>query len=202
MIDTPSAPIAPPIDHAAAYAALTEDAINARQAMDTGRWLLGEYTRMVLDATVYGQHTIDEFADDIGVDSKRAYEYGAMASYYPPATRESLSELKLTYSHFREAKRLKDLDKSIEFLKTVALNAWTIRQTQEALKEIFDPQPLPSYSTPLTDPQNRPVSARGMYQWRGPATVQFDEQGVARLVCEGLLEFEPGTRLMVSVEEY
>lgn len=81
-------------DEAAAYAALVNDAITARQAMDTGRWLLGEYVRQL--KTYYGQKTIEQFADDVGVDAKRLYEYAKLASFYPLKDRNELSDLDLT----------------------------------------------------------------------------------------------------------
>jgi hypothetical protein len=202
--DVINSPVVSPIDQAAAYAALTEDAINARQAMDTGRWILGECTRMLLDTSLYGQHTLDEFGDTIGVDPKRLYEYGSMASYYTPEKRESLSELNLTYSHLREARRLKDIDKSVAFLQKVALNAWTIAETRDALKEHFHPDSLPSYSDspPMTDSNGHPYNPQPEYQWRGPAVVHLDANGVLRLQCEGVPEVEQGKRYMVSFEEY
>lgn len=201
VIDSPT--LSPTHDQAAAYAALTEDAIKARKAMDTGRWILGECTRMLMDAAVYGQHSIEDFADDIGIDPKRLYEFAGMATYYTPETRISLSGLNLTYSHMREAKRLKDVNKSIAFLKEVALNVWTIRQTQDALKALFSPDALPSYSdTPITDPNNQRIDQRPNYQWRGRATVSIDAKGVVRLQCEGIPEIESGEVYMVSFEAY
>lgn len=198
------APTVSPVDQAAAYAELTRAAIDARKAMDTGRWLLGEYTRMLLDTTVYGAHTIEEFADAISIDAKRLYEFGAMATYYTPKTRESLAGLNLTYSHMREARRLKDLNKSIAFLQKASLNVWTLTQTREAIKAYFSPDAPPAFSDgpAMTDTNNRPFNPRPVYEWRGPAMVSFDEKGIVRLQCDSVPDLDPDKRYMVSFEEY
>jgi hypothetical protein len=191
-----------PADTAYGYSSLVRDAIQARQAMDTGRWLIGEYARTLV--THYREKTIEDFADDIGIDAKRVYEYGAMASYYPLETRAALSHLDLNYSQYREARRLKDLNKSIEFLEQVALNVWTIAQTRQALKDLFNPDTPPSYSDgpAMTDRDNRPFHERPAYQWRGPAIVSFDGTGGVRLQCDSIPHLEPEKRYMVSFEEY
>ena len=192
----------PTIDTAASYSSLVNDGITACQAMDTGRWLLGEYTRQLV--TYYNERTIEQYADDVKIDASRLYEFALMASYYSLETRESLSELNLCYSQYREARRLKDLDKSIAFLKKAALNLWTIAQTRSALKEHFSPDALPSYSDnpAMTDLNNRPVNERPVYQWRGPASVTIDAKGIVRLQCDHAPEVEQGKRYMVSFEEY
>lgn len=204
VIDSPA--ISPVIDQAAAYAVLVKDAIDARQAIDIGRWLIGAYVRMLMDISVYGQHTLEDFADDIGIDPKRAYEYASMASYYSLGRREQISHLNLTYSHLREAKRLKDVDKSLAFLHIVFANVWTIQQTRDALKAMCINGGVyvgPTFDTsPITDMNNNRIDQRPVYQWRGPAIVTIDAKGIVRLQCDHAPEVEQGKRYMVSFEEY
>lgn len=190
-----------PIDEAYSYAALVTDGITARQAMDTGRWLIGDYVRMLV--TNYRERTVEQYADDIGIESSRAYEYAGMASFYPLEIRDQLSELDLYYSHMREARRLRDLGRAVEFLKTIALNAWTIQQTRDALKAVFAPNALPNYSdgNAITDLRDRPIDQRPVYQWRGPAMVEVDKQGVVHIRCDHTPEIEPNKRYIVSFEE-
>lgn len=147
-------------DEAHSYARLVDEGIIARRAMDTGRWLIGEYARTLV--TYYREKTIEEYARDISVSYKRVYEYGAMASFYPLEVRESLSELDLTYTHYREARRLKDLDKAVEFLKAAALNLWTVDDMRQNLKtmsqlERMDLSSKYSEDNQLTDLANKPV---------------------------------------------
>jgi len=203
LLNAPSP--SPAIDQAVGYAALVTDGIRAREAMDTGRWILGGNVRQLV--THYREHTVEQYADDVGgVEATSLYEYAGVASFYTADALESLSELDLCYSHYREARRLKTLDKAVEFLKLIALNHWTTHQTRAALKEIKrnggDIAATYSSSSPITGLDNRVVNRHPVYQWRGPATVSIDEKGVVRLVCEGLPEIEQGARYMVSFEEY
>ena len=176
---------APALDEIETYSNLVQAAIDARKAMDTGRWLLGNYVRQLI--TYYAEHTIEQFADEVGVDSRRLYEYGVMASFYPMDARESLSELDLTYSHYREARRLGDLDQAVEFLKTIALNRWTVRQTQDALKSMkaLAGAAIPRMGGEFTTTDNRPVNPhRPRPVW----------EGITQLtVKNGRITFDPGT---------
>jgi hypothetical protein len=193
-----------PVDEAYSYAELVNDGITARKAMDTGRWLIGEYTRSLV--TYYKQKTIEEYARDISVPAKRVYEYGVMASFYPLEIRESLAELDLTYSHFREARRLKDLDKAIDFLKAAALNLLSVddmRQSLKAMKRLEGMDLADKYSdgNTVTDHYDKPIDQRPIYQWRGPALVEVDKQGVVHIRCDHTPEIEPNKRYIVSFEE-
>lgn len=190
-----------PLNDAEGYAQLVEDGRIARRAMDTGRWLLGEYVRQLI--TFYGERTIEQYADDIQVSANRLYEYGSMASFYPIEIRASLSELDLTFSHYREARRLKDLEKAIEFLKLTAENHWTVRDMARNLKLFRDGSIAQTYSDapPMTDLRNIPLNYRPSYQWRGPATVQISKDGTVQLQCETPPQIEPGRKYIVSFEE-
>jgi hypothetical protein len=193
----------PQMDEAIAYATLVNDAITARQAMDTGRWLIGEYVRQL--KTYYKQKTIEQFSDEVGIDPKRAYEYASMSSFYPLNDRAELSDLDLTYSHYREARRLGDLDQAKAFLSEIALNHWTIQQTRERLKIMLyqGVKVAPGYDSPapITDATGAPIVNTPEYQWRGPALVTIDKKGRVQLQCDHAPEIESGKRYIVSFEE-
>lgn len=192
----------PPVDEAHGYSQLVNEGVIARQAMDTGRWVLGNNVRKLV--TYYAQRTIEQYADDVGVEANRLYEYGELASFYPTETREELSELDLCYTHYREAKKLKNLGDAVEFLKLIALYRWNVTETRQRLKLMLKAghiDPHQATGEPIRDLNNLPYERRPSYQWRGPATVQISKDGTVQLQCESLPEIEPGKRYIVSFEE-
>jgi hypothetical protein len=197
MLETlPIDAIHPATDAANGYANLVERGIIARQAMDTGRWVLGGNVRELV--TYYGERTIEQYADDIGVEANRLYEYAEMASFYPMDVREELSELDLCYTHYREAKWFKDLDQAIEFLKMIALNHWNVSQTRDYLRTLRNGGKLPPRSDrTISDLNNVPVEPRMNYQWRGRAMVSFDANGIVQLACEEVPDIDPDKPYMV-----
>jgi hypothetical protein len=197
MLETlPIDAIQPATDAANGYANLVERGIIARQAMDTGRWVLGGNVRELV--TYYGERTIEQYADDIGVEANRLYEYAELASFYPMDVREELSELDLCYTHYREAKWFKDLDQAIEFLKMIALNHWNVSQTRDYLRTLRNGGKLPPRSDrTISDLNNVPVEPRMNYQWRGRAMVSFDANGIVQLACEEVPDIDPDKPYMV-----
>jgi hypothetical protein len=197
MLETlPIDAIQPATDTAQGYANLVERGIIARQAMDTGRWVLGGNVRELV--TYYGERTIEQYADDIGVEANRLYEYAELASFYPMDVREELSELDLCYTHYREAKWFKDLDQAIEFLKMIALNHWNVSQTRDYLRTLRNGGKLPPRSDrTISDLNNVPVEPRMNYQWRGRAMVSFDANGIVQLACEEVPDIDPDKPYMV-----
>ena len=205
LIDPPQT-LELPRDVAHEYAALLELATNARQALDIGRWLIGDYVRkLITDFSAYAECTVENFADAITLSPNSAYEYASMASFYTLETREQLSELNLSYSHYREARRLRSLDKAIEFLKTIALNRWTIQQTRDALKALqrmghrdiaatYSDAPLP------TDLNNQPFDRNPLAVWRGVGMLKFDSKGRAQLHIEAP-DLEPDKEYIVIIQE-
>jgi hypothetical protein len=190
-------------DEAHSYALLVDEGITARKAMDTGRWLIGEYARTLV--TYYREKTIEEYARDIGVAAKRVYEYGAMASFYPLDIREHLSELDLTYSHFREARRLKDLNRAIDFLRAAALNLWTVEDMAQNLKTMSQLERLNlsskySEDNHLTDHTNKPVDpSRPRPVWEGITTLTVKN---GRVTFAGTLppDFDPDRAYKIIIE--
>lgn len=193
---------APPVDEAHEYSQLVNDGIIARQAMDKGRWVLGNNVRKLV--TYYAQRTIEQYADDVGVEANRLYEYGELASFYPTEIREELSELDLCYTHYREAKTLKNLADAVDFLKLIALYRWNVSETRERLKLMRSTghiDPTKSTGSTVKDLNNLPYERRPSYQWRGPATVQRGKDGTMNLKGVNAPEIEDGKRYIVSFEE-
>lgn len=193
-------------DVALEYALLVEQALNARKAMDIGRWLLGDYVRrLITDFSKYRECTIEKFADAVTIDAKRLYEYASMASFYSLEKREELAELHLSYTHYREARRLRTIEKAVEFLKAIALNRWTIQQTRDALKalnqmghKIADTF---SDSPPMMDYHQTPVYPGARNVWQGIGTIKVGKQGFM-LQCDIPPDhIDPDKRYEITVRE-
>jgi hypothetical protein len=203
MLETlPIDAIQPATDAATGYANLVERGIIARQAMDTGRWVLGGNVRELV--TYYGERTIEQYADDVGVEADRLYEYAELATFYPMDVREELSQLDLCYTHYREAKYLKDLSLAVEFLKTIALYRWNVSQTRAALKALKQSGDIDldriSRMGAITDLRNQPYNKRPVIEWQGTATVRFDKGGKPELQWDSIPEVEDGKKYRVSFE--
>lgn len=195
-----------PRDVAYEYAALVDLAVNAAKAMDLGRWLIGDYVRkLITDFSAYAECTVEKFADAIKISHTSAYEYASMASFYTLAIREELSELDLSYSHMREARRLKTMDKAIEFLKAIALNRWTIQQTRDALKSLqkagHTVAQTYSDAPPPTDLNHQAYDRNPLAIWRGVATLKIDSKGRAQLHIETPPDLEPDKEYIVIIQE-
>lgn len=156
-------------DETDAYDALVDLGIEARQNMDANRWKLGDYTlTLVTYISRYGKRTVEDYADAISVDASRLYEYKGMAEFYPAERRDELSELDLSYTHFREARRLKNLDRAIEFLMAAAQNGWTVTDMRQALKTMRRVDGIDVADTYregglTTDVYNRPLEMRRLH---------------------------------------
>jgi hypothetical protein len=190
---------APPRDEAYEYSLLVEKGENASKAKSMAKWILGDCVRQL--TTYYAQRTVKQYAADIKEESQSLYEYSGMASFFSLEVRESLAHLNLSYSHFREARRLKDLDKAIEFLETAANNYWTVDDMRQALKALrmSGHTVADTYgdAPPMTDLNNVPVEPRMNYQWRGRAIVRMDSKGHVQLECETPPDLEPDKQYMV-----
>jgi hypothetical protein len=110
-----------------------ELAIDAAAQIDIGRYIIGDVS--ILVQAHYGENEIGRFADEINVDAKRVQEYRTVCKFFPPQIRSQFSELPISYSHFREAMRLKDLEEAIDFLHECALNLWRVRDARDEIKK-------------------------------------------------------------------
>lgn len=114
-----------------AYKRLVDIARDARKERDEQYWIMGQCA--ILLEIHYAKHTLATFANEIGVEPRRIYEYKIMTEFYPLDIRERLKPLNLTYSHMREAKRLGTIEQAIEFLHQIAESLWTVHQTRERM---------------------------------------------------------------------
>lgn len=122
-----------------AYSRLVAIARDARKERDEKYWIMGQCA--ILLETHYRDETLARFANEIGVDPKRLYEYKVMTEFYPSDKRALLDGLDITYSHMREAKRLGTVSQAIEFLHDVAMSLWTIVQTRERVNIMLGKMP-------------------------------------------------------------
>lgn len=192
-------------DVAVEYAALVEHGLNLSKTKDICHWLLGDDVRKLMtDFSKYAECTVENYADAIKVSHSSAYEYAGMASFYSLAIREELSELDLSYSHYREARKLKTLDKAIEFLKTIALKKWTIQQTRDALKALkrmgHEVDDRYSDAPPPTDLNHQPFDRNPLAVWRGVGILKVDSKGRAQLHIEAP-DLEPDKEYIVIIQE-
>lgn len=116
----------------------------AQTNMDTGRWLIGDLALMV--AKRYGKNTLQEFADSINVPVARVREYRTTAAFWDrkiSVRTEYLAEFPtLTYTHFRQAMKLKDLDDAQTFLLRCADNGWKSEAAALEVRKLLDkPEP-------------------------------------------------------------
>lgn len=103
--------------------------------MDAARWVVGD--RALLIEKQYGEHTLDDFARDIGLNKKTVYGYRTVSDFYPEILRRSILNAfpNLTYTYFKDAIRLKDLEVAIEWLEQVSTEGWTADQASYELTD-------------------------------------------------------------------
>jgi hypothetical protein len=127
-------------DETVAYTVLVDMARDMKRQMDLFQFGIGDIAATV--ETVYGQGQLKDFAQRVVLSQSTTYEYIKLAQYYPTDVRSELSDLPISYSHFRAAARFNDLAESLEFLKDAAANLWTVDQTRMELLERLG-KPLP-----------------------------------------------------------
>lgn len=114
--------------------ALTEAGKLAQRNMDVGRWIIGDLAVMV--KTRYREDRLGSFAKEIQVDVARVREYRRVCAFWEMSHRQHFfDDERITYSHFREAMRLKDIEHARAFLDACAENEWTVEAARVALNE-------------------------------------------------------------------
>lgn len=125
---------------------LCEQGRIAASNMDEGRWLLGELALMV--DKQYGDDAIGEFAKDINVPKKRIAQYRTVYKFWSPAWEKSkrldfLGERpNLSYTHYLNALRLKDLDEALKWIDEASSNGWTTDEAAHHLAERLGKAPI------------------------------------------------------------
>lgn len=105
----------------------------AAENMDAGRWTIGDVAATVNKN--YGTDMIGSFAKDIGVPVDRVREYRTVAGFWKKSARAEFSDLPLTYSHFRAAMGMGDIDDAKAMLHAAADGAWSVEKLRLAVRK-------------------------------------------------------------------
>lgn len=107
--------------------------------MDRLRWYQGALANRVVKLFVRPNaednseldHTMREFAKDIGEPYKTICQRRQMETFYPQSTRENFlaAHPNIVYTHLRHAMRLLDVNLAYEFLAVASAQGWTTDQT-------------------------------------------------------------------------
>lgn len=103
--------------------------------IDSRRWIVGDDACEI--ETRYGQHTLESFAREIGMNKSTVAGWKRVAQYYPEIIRRKLFEEleNLTYTFYKDALRLDDLNESIEWLERCSAEGWSADQAAHELTE-------------------------------------------------------------------
>lgn len=150
LMTAPSLAAADPLDMADAmlrqgddpWELLVSAGITWRDQIDTGRWKIGD-AALLIDKR-YGEDTLTRYANGIGATPRSVKDYRQTCGFWHKPVRESLlQELpKLTYTHFRQAMRLKDLGAAAAFLQECSDADWSAERADvEISKRLKKPVP-------------------------------------------------------------
>lgn len=117
------------------YEACCDNCREAVLEMDSRRWLIGDTASVI--KTRYSEHTIEDFAREIGINKSTAYQYCKVAEFYEPSLRRRLLEdmPNITYTYLRDAMRLEDVDLAVEWLERCSTEGWSVDQAAHQLAE-------------------------------------------------------------------
>lgn len=117
------------------YESLVDYARSYSEDLDNARWILGDCANTI--NTRYGDRTMDELAKDIGQHRSTLYQYAKVANFYPEDIRHKIRDTmqNITYSHMRDALRLGDVNKAVEWLEFVSDTGKTVDEASHDLTE-------------------------------------------------------------------
>ena len=98
---------------------LIDEGIQARQQINGGQWRLGDLALQV--ETVYGKHTLENYAERIGEEHHRLEQYRWVAGRYEKSVRTE----NLSWSHYE---RIAARNDRFHWLKAAAEHAWGVHQ--------------------------------------------------------------------------
>jgi hypothetical protein len=125
------------IDSLTAWEDLCSAGAEAREKLDSWRWYVGDLANRVV--TLFpskdgdDERTLAEFAKDINMKKKSVYQYRQVAAFYPVSTRVEFDNL--TYTHYRDAMRLKDINRALEWLEECSRKSYTTDEAAFQLSE-------------------------------------------------------------------
>lgn len=107
--------------------------------MDSRRWDVGDDA--VAMETKYGEATIESMARDVNMNKTTLASWKRVAGYYPENLRRRLLDdlENLSYSHFKDAIRLKDVEKSVPWLEKCSAEGWSPDQASHKLTAVLNP---------------------------------------------------------------
>jgi hypothetical protein len=121
---------------------MTDSCGMASEDMDARRWLIGDMACRVVKK--YGSDRIGEFAKEIKQPVDQVKEWRTVCRFYPLSVRADFLQDRpnLTYSHFRKAKRLRDMEAALDLLDKASLDDWTVELLDvEVTKLVGKPEP-------------------------------------------------------------
>jgi hypothetical protein len=108
------------------------EGMEARQTKDKAQWKLGDLALQV--DTAYGGHTLETYAEQIGIEYNTLRQYRTVAAAYQNDERSSF----LSWSHHL---KIADRDDRLGWLKRAAEGKWSVRRMRA---EIFQEEGLDS----------------------------------------------------------
>lgn len=112
---------------------LVEAGVKAQHEVDRAQWVLGDLALQVV--TVFGDHTLERYANDIGVDYANLSDYRRVARAYSIPARAGI----LSWRHHREVIARED---RLEWLARAAAHGWSCKRLQEEV-HLADNPPRP-----------------------------------------------------------
>lgn len=121
------------MDHSHSWEEYVELGRAAREHGDASRWELGDLANEI-DAK-YGEGAIEAWGKEIMLRRSTAYEYKRVAAFFPHPERQYFiaQNPMVTYSHFRMATKLGDLNYAYPFLGDCSSGGWTVEQAEREL---------------------------------------------------------------------
>lgn len=107
--------------------------------IDTRRWDVGDDACAM--ETKYGEATLLGMARDVNMNKTTLASWKRVADYYPEILRRRLLDNleNLSYSHYKDAIRLKDIQKSVAWLEKCSAEGWSPDQASHKLTELLHP---------------------------------------------------------------
>lgn len=107
--------------------------------MDARRWDVGDDACAM--ETKYGEATLLGMARDVNMNKTTLASWKRVAEYYPEILRRRLLDNleNLSYSHYKDAIRLKDIQKSVAWLEKCSEEGWSPDQASHKLTELLHP---------------------------------------------------------------
>ena len=121
----------------AEFEEICERGRTAAEGIENGCWVIGDLACDIADVAKYGENAVERFAKAINVPLPTVKQYCGMSRFYQKDTRVSFLKKhpNITYTHMRDAKRLKTEKLALEFLEEVSRNHWSPNEAKQVLDE-------------------------------------------------------------------